>query len=60
MKGPPPEAKLSKTTANRNYRYLQIKMYNGKRSRPPDTKTKKKTWEKLGTYPPTNAVTQNL
>ena len=24
---------------------------------PPDTKTRKATWEKLGTYPPTNAVT---
>ena len=27
---------------------------------PPDTKTQKTTWEKLGTYPPTYAVTQNL
>jgi len=35
-------------------------MYNGKRCAPPDTKTQKTTGEKLGTYPATNAVTQNL
>jgi len=35
-------------------------MYNGKKCAPRDTKTQKTTWEKLGTYPPTDAVTQNF
>ena len=59
VKGPP-HPKPKQDDANRNYWYLQIKMYNGKKSGLPDTKTKNKTWERLGTYPPTNAVTQNL
>ena len=59
MKGPPHPRPKQKTTANRNYWYFQIKLYNGKRCALPDMNTKKTKWKKMVTYPPTNAVTQN-
>ena len=51
VKGPP-HPRPKQDDANRNYWYLQIKMYNGKKSGLPDTKTKKKDMGKVGNVSP--------